>query len=76
MDDLKERQVMENFSLDKPDPAEFDMTFMIERQRDGLTNAQALAALIAHKRSVASFRAPALHDTGSAPRSAGRIQRS
>lgn len=50
MDDAKERFVMENFDLAKPDPAEFDMTFMIEQQREGLTNAQALQALIEHKR--------------------------
>ena len=50
MDDLKERQVMENFDLAKPDPAEFDMAFMIERQREGLSVAEALQALIEHKR--------------------------
>ncbi|UBZ00781.1 hypothetical protein LCG56_29910 (plasmid) [Pseudomonas cannabina pv. alisalensis] len=52
MDDQKERQVMENFDLNRPDPAEFAMDFMIERQRDGLTSAQALAALIEHKRQT------------------------
>ena len=50
MDDLKERQVMENFDLNKPDPADFAMDFMIDRLREGLTHAQALQALIEHKR--------------------------
>ena len=52
MDDLKERQVMENFDLNRPDPAEFAMDFMIGRMREGLSAAQALQALIEHKRQV------------------------
>lgn len=52
MDDAKERYVMENFSLDKPDPADFDMDFMMARLREGLTTEQAFHALIAHKRKV------------------------
>lgn len=51
MDDLKERYVMDNFDLNRPDPAEFDSEFLVARLREGLTNAQALHALIAHKRA-------------------------
>jgi hypothetical protein len=52
MDDAKERFVMENFDLNKPDPAAFDMAFMIDRTSQGLSAAQALTALIEHKRTL------------------------
>lgn len=50
MDDEKERQVMENFDLNRPDPADFAMGFIIEQMREGLSAAEALQALIEHKR--------------------------
>lgn len=52
MDDAKKRFVMENFDLAKPDPAAFDMSFMVDRIGQGLSAAQALTALIEHKRTL------------------------
>ncbi|QHF00866.1 hypothetical protein LCG56_29960 (plasmid) [Pseudomonas cannabina pv. alisalensis] len=46
----KEQHVMDNFDLSRPDPADFAMGFMIEQMRQGLSAAQALQALIEHKR--------------------------
>ena len=48
----KEQYVMDNFDLSRPDPAAFDMSFMVEHMRQGLTAAQALQALIEHKRTL------------------------
>lgn len=41
-------------SDDKPDPAAMDMGFMIERLRDGMSAADALAALVAYKRTLSA----------------------
>lgn len=53
----KEQFVMDNFQLDRPDPADFDTDFIFARMREGHTTAEAMKALGEYKRQQRSHGA-------------------
>jgi len=50
----KEQYVMDNFKLNRPDPADFDTDFVFARMREGHTTAEAMKALGEYKRKERS----------------------